>query len=237
MKGTELGIWVDEFNFGSSTSQADLAFEISEAERTNLDSSAQEFLPILPKATVTQNGYFEGVMPDGFEAELEDRFGLGKAVLTVVTQKSDADCVCYVLPEATDYSMVFGAPVAGLITLNGQWGTSAATVRGRRVFDGTFDDIESGATVDFGAGTTNGGAAFLHVVTITGDAEDATIEVQSSADESTWADEGTFTLAAVGGYSLALAGTVGRYVRLSCTDLGGATAIRCMAVVSLSAEE
>lgn len=235
MKGTELGIWVDEFEFSSSTSQVDLTFEIGEAERTSLASSAQEFVPLLPKCTVAQNSYFEGVLPDGFEAEMNARFGAGLAVVTVVTQKSDADCVCYVLPEATNYSMVFGAPVAGLVTLNGQWGTSAEAVRGLRVFDGTFDDVESGATVDFGAGTTTGGLAVLHVASITGTATDAEIRIESSANEVDWADEGSFIFSAVGGYSVALSGTVGRYVRLSCIDLGDATAIRCMGVVSLSA--
>jgi hypothetical protein len=237
MKGTELGIWVDEFNFSSATSQVDLTFEVAEAERTHLDSVAQEFLPILPKCTVAQNGYFEGVLADGFEAELEARFGAGVAVLTVLTQKSDADCVAYVLPGATNYSMVFGAPVANLVTLNGQWGTSVATVRGLRVYDGTFDAVETGSGVDFGAGSTNGGKAFLHVASITGAAVNAAIKVQSSPDNNTWSDEGTFTLSAVGGYGLDMSGVVGRYIRLNCTSLGGATAIRCMAVVSMGIEE
>lgn len=233
MKGTELRIWVDEFDFSSATSQVDVTFDVSEAERTSLASDAQEYLPILPRCTLTQNGYFEGVLPDGFERELEDRFGAGLAIVTVITQQSDADCVAYVLPEATDYSMVFGAPAANLVTLNGQWGTAAAAVRGRRVYEGTFDDVENGASVDFGAGSTTGGKAFLHVQTITGTAVDAEIKVQSSADNNTWADEGTFTLSAVGGYSLDMSGTVGRYIRLACADLGGATAIVCMGVVSL----
>ena len=237
MKGTELGIWVDEFDFSSATSQVDLNFEIVEAERTNLDSLAQEFIPILPKCTVTQNGYFEGIAATGFEHELEDRFGTGQAILTVLMQRSDADCVAYVLPEATNYSMVFGAPVANLVTLNGQWGTSAEAVRGRRVYDGTFDAVEDGASVDFGAGSTNGGKAFLHVKTITGAAVGADIKVQSSPDNNTWSDEGTFTFSAVGGYSLDVSGTVGRYIRLSCTDLGGASAIVCMGVVSMGIEE
>jgi len=82
MKGTELGILVDEFDFSSSTSQVELTFDVQEAERTSLASEAQEFVPILPKCTVTQNGYFEGVMPDGFERELYDRFGVCEALDT-----------------------------------------------------------------------------------------------------------------------------------------------------------
>lgn len=233
MRGNELGIWVDEFNFSSATSQVDLTFEVQEAERTHLDSVAQEFLPILPKCTVTQNGYFEGVLPDGFEAELAARFGAGTAIVTVLTQKSFPECVAYVLPGATNYSMVFSAPVANLVTLNGQWGTSVAAVRGQRIFQDVFDAVENGPSMDLGVGSTTGGKAFLHVATITGAAVDADIKVQSSPDNNTWSDEGTFTLSAVGGYSLEMSGTIGRYVRLSCADLGGASAIVCMAVVSL----
>jgi hypothetical protein len=233
MKGTELSILVDEFDFSSATSQVELTFDVAEAERTSLASEAQEYRPILPKASVSQNGYYEGILANGFEKELEDRFGAGTAIVTVVTQKSDADCACYVLPEATNYSMVFGAPVANLVTLNGQWGTSAATVRGLRVYSGLFDDVEDGASVDFGVGSTTGGKAFLHVTAISGTAVDAEIDVQSSADNNTWADEGTFTLSAVGGYSLDLTGTVGRHIRLSCADLGGATSITVTGIVSL----
>lgn len=234
MKGTELGILVDEFDFSSSTSQVDVNFEVQEAERTSLASEAQEYVPILPKCTVSQNGYFEGVLANGFEAELNARFGAGTAIVTVVTQKSDADCVCYTLPEATNYSMIFSAPVANLVTLNGQWGTSAAARRGLRVYSGVFDAVEDGASVDFAVGATTGGKAYLHVTAIAGTATDADIKVQSSANNSTWADEGTFTLSAVGGYSLDLSGTVGRYIRLSCADLGGATSITVTGIVSLN---
>lgn len=233
MKGTELGILVDEFNFSSAISQIDLQFEVGEADITNLDSTAQEFVPLLPKCTVSQNGYLVGV-DAGLAEELEDRFGAGAAVVTVLTQKSDADCVAYVLPEAVDYSMVFGAPIAGVITLNGKWGTAAGARRGLRVYNGTFDAVENGAAVDFGVGGTNGGKAYLHVTSITGTAVGADIKVQSSPDNTTWSDEGTFTFSAVGGYSLALTGTVGRYIRLSCSDLGGASAIVCVGIVSLN---
>jgi hypothetical protein len=151
----------------------------------------------------------------------------------MLTQRSDADCVAYVLPAAQNYDMTFGAPATNLVTLNGKWGTSGGARRGRRVYDGTLAATGVQTGVDFGAGVTTGGAAYLHVKTITGAAVNAAIKVQSSPDDTNWSDEGTFTLSAVGGYSLALTGVVGRYIRLNCTDLGGATGIRCMAVVSL----
>lgn len=233
MKGTELGIWVDEYNFSSNTSQIDLTFAVAEGELTNLDSDGQEFIPILPKAELAQNGYLNGALPDGFEAELYARFGAGSAIVTVLTQKSDPDCVAYVLTGASNYAMTFGAPVANIVTLNGKWGTALGARRGLRVYDSTLSATGAQTSVDFAAGVTDGGQAFLHVESITGTATSATIKVQSSPDDSVWSDEGTFTISAVGGYSLDLSGVVGRYVRLNCTSLGGATAIKCMGVVSL----
>ena len=233
MKGTELGVWVDEYDFSADTSQVDLTFEVGEGESSNLASTAQEFVPMLSKGTLQQNGYFDGVMPDGFEAELNARFGAGTALVTVLVQKSVPACVAYVLPGAAGYEMAFGAPMAGLVTLNGKWGTSVRTRRGLRIYSGTLAAVAPQTAVDFAAGVTTGGQAFLHVATITGVASGATIKVQSSPDNSVWSDEGTFTISAVGSFSLALSGVVGRYIRLNCTSLGGATGILCMAVVSL----
>lgn len=233
MKGTEMAVWVDEFDFSSAISEVDVQMEVGEAQRTSLASAAEEFRPLLPKMGVQQNGYFEGVLPDGFEAEMRARFGVNGAVVSVITQRSDADCPVYVLPDAGNYEMAIATPMNGLVTLNGKWGTSGNARRGLRVFDGTFDAIEDGTTVDFGAGATTGGYAWLHVSSITGTAVNADIDVESSADNVTFVSEGTFTLSDVGAYALTLVGAVSRYIRLSCVDLGGASAIRCMGVVSL----
>ena len=232
MIGTQIAIWVDEFNFSNVTSQVDVTFATAEGEVTHLESTAQEFIPILSKCTVAQNGYVVGV-DAGKAEELEDRFGVGTNVVTVLVNRADADCVAYVLPNAADYAMNFAAPAAGVMTLNGSWGTSAATRRGKRVCTGTLSATGEQASVDFGAGVTTGGYAFLHVSAITGAASGADIKVQSSPDDNTWSDEGTFTFSAVGVVTVALSGVVGRYIRVNCTDLGGATNFTVLAVVSL----
>ena len=233
MKGTEMAVWVDEYDFSSAISEVDVQMEVGEAQRTSLASAAEEVRPLLPKVGVQQNGYFEGVLPDGFEAEMRARFGVNGAVVSVITQRSDADCAVYVLPDAGNYEMAIGTPMNGLITLNGKWGTSGNARRGRRVYDGTLTAIGDQATVDFGAGATTGGYAVVHVAEITGTAVDAEIDVESSADGVTFVSEGTITFSDVGAHALALVGAVSRYIRLSVVDLGGATAIRCMGVVSL----
>ena len=60
--------------------------------------------------------------------------------------------------------------------------------------------------MDFGAGVTTGGYAWLHVSSITGTAVDADIDVESSADGVTFVSEGTITLSDVGAL---------------CADVGG----------------
>jgi hypothetical protein len=234
MRGNQLAIWVDQHDFSAATSQIDLTFEVGEGERTSLASDAQEFLPLLPKISVQQNGYFEGVLPAGFAAELQARFAQRNAILTVLVDRSDPACIAYVLPDATGMEMAFAAPANNLTTLNGKWGTSANAVRGRRIFDGTLTATGEQPSIDLGAGTLDRGLAVVHVASITGAALNAELTVESSADNLTFTDEGAITLSAPGAYTLSLTGAVSRYLRLNCTDLGGATAIRCLAIVSLA---
>jgi|GEM_PF-2598179 len=235
MRGNQLAIWVDEFDFSTATSQIDLTFEVGEGERTSLASDAQEYLPLLPKITVQQNGYLEGILPNGFAAEMEARFAQRGAIVTVLVGRSDPACIAYTLPDAANLEMAFAAPAANLTTLNGQWATSANARRGRRIFTGTLTAAGEQPSVDLGAGTLTGGLAFLHIATITGGATNAELTIESSTDNLTFVEEATLTLSATGGYTLPLDGAISRYVRLTCADLGGATAIHCLAIVSLGA--
>ncbi|HQY92755.1 hypothetical protein, partial [Caldilinea sp.] len=151
MRGNQLAIWVDEFDFSTATSQIDLTFEVGEGERTSLASDAQEYLPLLPKITVQQNGYLEGILPNGFAAEMEARFAQRGAIVTVLVGRSDPACIAYTLPDAANLEMAFAAPTAKLTTLNGQWATSANARRGRRIFTGTLTAAGAQPSVDLGA--------------------------------------------------------------------------------------
>jgi hypothetical protein len=235
MKGTELRIWVDEFDFSSATSQVDVNIESGEAEDTSLASTAQEFEPLLAKTTVAQNGYFRGVLPAGFAAELEARFGAGDAIVTVITEQSDPNCACYVLPAAANYNMVFGSPVNGLVTLNGQWGTSVAAQRGLRVADDSWVDtvgLIPGIT-DFDFAPITRGVAYFHIYEIEGAAVDASISIESAV-VMTFGEVGALSFSSIGGYRVELSGpTLGQFIRLNCTSLGGATRFKFTAVVCL----
>jgi len=233
MIGTSMAVWADEYDWSQYVAEIDLQMEVPEAVRTSLASTAEEYRPLLPRASVQINGYFDGVMPNGYAAEMEARLGAGSSVVSILTDRNDSDCAAYVLADAINYELNVGSPTSGLITLSGRFVGRSPVRRGLRIYDGTFSAISDGAAVDFGAGVSTGGLAALHVASITGTANAATITVESSPDNSTWLAEGSFSVSAVGGYTLVLSGTVSRYVRLACDNLGGATAMRCMAIVSL----
>lgn len=234
MKGTEAGVLVDAFDFSRMVSQVEFNIEVPEAERTHLDSLAQEFLPLLPKASLSLNGYYDNAAGYAYEKEMADRFGGADTLATLLLQRSVAACPTYVFPNCSVLEMTFGAPVAGLITLNLRIPPTGEFWRGLRVFAGDLDATGEQVTVDFGAGTANGGQAALHVTAIDGTAVDAEIRIESSANQVDWADEGSFIFSAVGGYTVGLVGVVGRYVRVNLLDLGGADEVSAVVVVGLN---
>ena len=233
MKGNELAVWVDEFDFSGATSEVELSLDVGEAGVTTLASGAEEFVPLLTKVSLSQNGYLHGVVA-GFAAALEERLGDGAVVVSLLVEKSRAACVAYVFEDAPGFEMKFAGPAVGVVTLNGRWAAAAQVRRGLRVFDGVLSATGALASVDFGAPSALGGRAFLHVASIAGAALDAEVAVQSSADGASWVDEGGFVLSSVGAYAVALPSALGRFVRLFCSDLGGATAIGCMGVVCMA---
>lgn len=233
LKGTEATILVDEHSFNANTSQIELVWTTGEGETTNLDSGAMEYIPLLPKLSINQSGYFGGLAENGYEKELWDRLATSGAQVTALIGDSTTGCAAYFFTDAAGYGMNYSFPSNGVVTLNGSWGTSEKWRAGKRIWTGAVTTTGEKTAIDFGAGVTTGGYAVLHVTAIGGTATNADIVVESSANNVTFASEGTFTFSAVGGYTLALSGTVGQYVRVNVTDLGGATSITFQAVVSL----
>jgi len=130
-------------------------------------------------------------------------------------------------------------PVDGALAVNGGWNGGSGIKRGLRVWSGTFSATGAQSTpayIDIGAAGTAGGFAYLHIQAITGAATDAVILVESdtATNFASAATEATFTFSAVGAQEQAMAGTVNRYIRLNCTDLGGATNFTVVAIACVS---
>lgn len=235
IKGTYTRILVDQFDFSGVSNSVDVAINSEEFDVTAFQDEGNMFLTGVSGGTITQNGYFDGGLAGGYEAEVYNRLGsTTDSIVAVLFGTQTTGCPAYVLPGTDAREMTIASPVNGIVTLNGTWGEGSGIRRGRRVFGGTISATGAQTAIDFGAAGSTGGAAYVFVQAITGSASNATIVVQSSSNNSTFDNEGTATFSAVGVQTVALSGTVNRYIRLNCTSLGGATSFSVVGVVCVN---
>lgn len=235
IKGTYTRILVDQFDFSGVSNSVDVAIDSEEFDVTAFQDEGNVFLTGVSGGTITQNGYFDGGAAGGYEAEVYTRLGsTASHVVAVLFGTQTTGCPAYVLPGTDSREMTIASPVSGIVTLNGTWGEGSGIRRGLRVFGGTISATGAQTSVDFALAGSTGGVAYVFVQTITGSATNATIVVQSSSNNSTFDNEGTATFSAVGVQTVALTGTVNRYIRLDCTSLGGATSFVVVGVVCVN---
>ena len=242
-KGNDQALLVDEVIWNADTAELTTAIAVSELETPNLAMTANEYSPNLPDWTIEHSGYMTGVAADEIEAEMSARRGTTGSTVAHLFTRSTTNSPAYVLPSAGLFGQGWGAPVADVLTVSGTWrNDDGQGYRGALVtYNTTVTATGDGTSIDLGSAGSSGGVAYLFVHTIdtdiSGTATDASFKIQSSSDNSSFADEGTFTVGATGAFSATLSGTVNRYVRLNTADLGGATSftvtlIACVADVT-----
>lgn len=239
IKGTQARLLVDGYDFSTDTSSVTVDVATETMDATALQASGKTQVTLDPTGTISLAGYFVGTtvaVDDGqLEKEMYDRLGVANTVIAaVILDTSGTRPTGYVLPSTSGAGLTLAAPVAGLITVEGEF--SAGTLRrGYQVFRGTISATGTQTSIDFGAAGSAGGLAYLFIQTITGTATNATIDIESSTTEGgAYASEGTFTFSAIGVQTVTMSGTVNRWLRLNCTAKGGATSfvVLCVACVS-----
>lgn len=101
-------------------------------------------------------------------------------------------------------------------------------MRGFIVFDGVISATGAKTAVDFGAAGSGGGKVFCFVRAVDGTATSAAIVVESATTAGgTYATEATLTVSATAPKTVTatMSGAISRYLRVNCTDLGGATSL------------
>ena len=228
-------ILVDAFDFTGDTSSIEVNTSSSTQDATALGDTGTVEVITTVAGTITQNGYFNGVGAGELEKELYDRFATGSAHVAALFGTDDTDCPAYVLPATQANNLTIAAPVDGVITVNGGWGSGTGIKRGIRIYSGTISATGGTTAYDLGAAGSAGGWGYLFVQAITGTATSAEIDIESSATEGgTYASEGTFTFSATGDYALDMSGTVNRWLRVNCTSLGGATNFTVVVIAAVS---
>lgn len=224
---------LNEFDFSGYSNQLDVSIAGDKLEATAFQDTGKVYLTGVPDATLTQAGYF--ATDTGYiEDELKAAFDAGTCDAAALYGTNVTKCPAFVFPGAKVVSYGITTATGSVITINSELASGEGVKAGYRVFSGTISATGEQTSIDLGSAGSAGGHAYLFVQAITGSATDAAIKVQSSSDDSTFADEGTFTFSAVGVQAVTMSGTVNRYIRLNCTDLGGATNFTVVGIVAVS---
>ena len=237
IKGTNTRVLVGGYLLSSQTNSSSIQATLERVETTPFEASGKEYVTLPPSAQVDLGGYvtFDTAGGGTYENRLRSAIDTADTVGIVHYITALAGSPGYVLPGAYTSNMQIQSPVAGVMTLSGSYISDTGLRRGICIYSGTISATGETTSVDLGAAGSAGGFAHLFVTTETGTGSSADIDIESSATEGgTYASEGTFTFSAVGQASVTLSGTVNRWLRLNCTDLGGATSwyVTCIACVA-----
>lgn len=228
-------LWVDEFEFSGVSTSAQMTTTAETIDTTAFQDDGRESILAISEMTITHSGHYTAHDTDSMEAQLNEKVSTSDSVVALGLGTNNAGYPCKVLPAAIAQSFEMGFPVDGLMTIDGAtWQTSTGWQAGLNVFDSTFSATGEQSSVDFASAGSNGGKAYVIVTGISGSATNATIDIESSSDDASFASEGTATFSAVGAVEVSMSGTVNRYIRANCTSLGGATSITCAIIVCVA---
>lgn len=227
-------ILLDEFDFSGVNNTAEIAVASESIDATTFQATGKEFVTVGAEGAITHNGYYTGSLATDLETALQARMATSTSVAAVLLGTNATSYPAYVLPGTGTKDLTINGSTGAVVTLNGGYHSGSGIKRGIVVFRGTISATGNQTSVDLASAGSSGGFAYVFVQTITGTATNASVKIQSSADNTTFADEVTLTFSAVGAQSGVMTGTVNRYVRLNTAGLGGATSFVLVAVACVS---
>jgi hypothetical protein len=199
-----------------------------QAESSTYISSWKAYTAGMIETTFAASGIFDGGTA-AVDEQLQATFGTTGAIWTFFPYGSDAGKYGYGW-AASENSYEIDAPVDDVVSVSVE--CVSASGYGRQRVRSLHDEQTARSTSgtsssqDNGTATALGGAAYLHVPAFSGSGT-ATIKIQDSANDSTYADLFTFAAVTAAGTAqrieLAAAGTVARYTRVVWTLTGSPT--------------
>ena len=235
IKACNTRVLIDEFDFSGDTQGVTLSLTAAALEANTLQTCARKYIAGMTGGSIEQKGYWLGHEAGDIESEIYDRLGAATPVIVSVLFDTRAlGNPAYMMVAAAESKLTTDAPIDGLLTLAATG--DGVTQRGLAVAHQTFAGTTAAAGVDFGTPGVDGGWAALHVRAIVGAASNATFVVESDDNSgfTSPATEGTFTVSDVGATVIDLTGAIDRYIRLRCTNLGGATSLAVTAIVGVT---
>jgi hypothetical protein len=230
-KALDTHILIDEFEVSRQSTGLTVESSVDSEDSTTFQATAAEFTLKLPSPKLSLKGLMTGIGSSYLENELQSRIGTQTTIVAGLLGTATAACPGYCIPSSAADNMKIDSPVAGLISIEGGF-IGSRMYRGIRIFHNTISAVGAQTGVDLGASGSAGGNVFMFVTAISGTATNADIDIESDSDSGfgSAATEATHTFSAVGATQVSMSGTIGRYVRLNCTDLGGATSFDVVAI-------
>jgi hypothetical protein len=217
------------YNLGAFLNDASASADVEVAETTSFGSSAKTYLVGLRDGTVSASGMFDGA--SGAVDEVLSA-SIGSDTLAPVTIGYNGTTlgnrVTILKAKTTSYEV--STPVGDVVAVSYSAQADGGLDQGVSLAAlASVSATTTGSSHDNSASSANGGVAQLHVTVNTRDA-DATIKIQHSADDSTFADLATFTVVATTVVTserviVASGTTVNRYLRAVNTLSAGTGSI------------
>lgn len=228
--GKNTVVLFDKYNLSEYFNSATTTAMAEAVETTTFGSANKTYAIGMKDGTVSLEGLWAGDV-NGVDEVLEAAIGSsGKKIITVATEGATIGRRAKLInTDETSYEIA--SAVADMVTITAE-AQASGTVGG---FDGgvllaanqTVSSVTANTSVDNSASSANGGVAHLHVTANTRNGA-ATIKVQHSANNSTWADLVVFTATTSSTTTserieVAAGTTVNRYVRANISAIAGST--------------
>ena len=224
------------YDMSGDTYEWEISQTVGELEKTVLTSTAMEYVPSIVEGSLTFSGYLKVPSATFVESRLNNVLNSGTENVALLLNYQTFPSPVIIFPNAFNNTVNFSASVNEMLTFNGGVRSRSPIQRGHLinyaqsvVLAGALPSVQVPSIVN-----TNNGNIFLFLHSITGTpATDIQIDVQSSANNSTFTTNATFTFS---GQKSTFAGTypayVGPYIRANVVSLGDATGINFSVVVT-----
>jgi len=228
--GKNTVVLFDKYNLSEYFNTATTTAMAEAVETTTFGSANKTYAIGMKDGTVSLEGLWAGDV-SGVDEVLAAAVGSSsKKIITVATEGSTLGRRAKLInTDETSYEIA--SAVADMVTITAE-AQASGTVGG---FDGgvllaanqTVSSVTANTSVDNSTSSANGGVAHLHVTANTRNGA-ATIKVQHSANNSTWADLVVFTATTSSTTTserieVAAGTTVNRYVRANISAIAGST--------------
>lgn len=218
--GKKAKVFANGYNVSGYFNSVTVSGEADTAEVSTLGSDDKAYIAGMKDATISLEGFYAGGVGD-IDELLESWLGT-TTTWTVVMTDDSTGALAYMV-KAVDTTYEVGAEIGAAVSVSAEGQVTGGREAGRvlhalaaRTATGT------GTSVDNGASTSGGLAAYLHVTSASGTTPSLVVKVQHSADNSTWVDLATFAAKTTSNTyeRVEVTGTVNRYLRASYTISG-----------------